>query len=86
MLRKVAIENNLSATAFLVPQADFYDLRWFTVRSEIRLCGHATLASAWLVFNRLNPELETVVFKTRFSGPLTVHRSSNGLSMDFPAR
>jgi PhzF family phenazine biosynthesis protein len=85
MLRKVAIENNLSATAFLVPQADFYDLRWFTVRSEIRLCGHATLASAWLVFNRLNPELETVVFKTRFSGPLTVHRDGSGLSMDFPA-
>ncbi len=85
MLRKVAAENNLFATAFLVPQNDSYDLRWFTVRREIRLCGHATLASAWLVFNRLNPGLEAVTFTTRFSGIVTVHRDGDGLSMDFPA-
>jgi PhzF family phenazine biosynthesis protein len=65
-LRKVAAENNLSATAFLVPGDQAYELRWFTRRCELRLCGHATLASGWVLLNRLHPSLETVRFLTRF--------------------
>jgi predicted PhzF superfamily epimerase YddE/YHI9 len=85
MLRKVAAENNLSATAFLVPRADHYELRWFAPRCEIRLCGHATLASAYVVLNILQLGLETVRFETRFSGMLTVCRNGDLFSMDFPA-
>lgn len=85
MLRKVAAENNLPATAFLVAQPGFYELRWFTPRCEIRLCGHATLASALVVCNYLQPGLETVLFETRFSGPITVRKHGSQFSMDFPA-
>ena len=85
LLRKVAAEKNLSATAFLVPRGNFYELRWFTRRCEIRLCGHATLASAYVVLNLLKPELENVRFETRFGGKLTVHKIADLFSMDFPA-
>lgn len=92
-LRKVATENNLSETAFFVPRqgpadghrAGGYDLRWFTPRSEVKLCGHATLASAYVVLSVLEPELDTVRFETRRSGTLTVRRDRELLSMDFPA-
>jgi PhzF family phenazine biosynthesis protein len=84
-LRKVAAENNLSATAFLVEVNDAYELRWFTPRCEIRLCGHATLAAAHVVLNVQQPTLYAVQFATRFSGILTVHRSDNFLHMDLPA-
>jgi PhzF family phenazine biosynthesis protein len=85
LLRKVAAENNLSETAFLVSRADGYDLRWFTPRSEVRLCGHATLASAFVVLCLLKPELDTVRFETRLSGTLTVRKDGEMFSMDFPA-
>jgi PhzF family phenazine biosynthesis protein len=84
-LRKVAAENNVSATAFLVSEGDDYDVRWFTPRCEIRLCGHATLASADVVFNVLETSREAVQFRTKFSGKLTVHEDNGSLSMDFPA-
>ena len=84
-LRKVAAENNLSETAFLVPRDDGYDLRWFTPRCEVRLCGHATLASAYVVLTMLQPGLEAVRFQTRVNGPLSVRNEGDSLSMDFPA-
>jgi PhzF family phenazine biosynthesis protein len=84
-LRKVAAENNLSETAFFVPNGSHYELRWFTPRGEVRLCGHATLASAYVVMNVLEPTLDTVQFETRHSGILTVHRDGGLFAMDFPA-
>jgi PhzF family phenazine biosynthesis protein len=84
-LRKVAAENNLPATAFLVPSADGYDLRWFTPLDEINLCGHGTLAAAAVVLQLQAPELEVVRFFTRFRGDLTVRKHGEFLLMDFPA-
>lgn len=85
LLRAVAAEINFSETAFLVPGGDHYELRWFTPRCEAKLCGHATLASAFVVFEFLQPELGLVRFETRFSGALTVSREGSLLAMDFPA-
>jgi predicted PhzF superfamily epimerase YddE/YHI9 len=85
LLRAVAAENNLSETAFFVPRGDCFELRWFTPRCEVRLCGHATLASAFVLLQILDPGLESVRFKTRFSGELSVYRDRHLLAMDFPA-
>ncbi|NEX93812.1 PhzF family phenazine biosynthesis protein [Caulobacter sp. 17J65-9] len=85
VLHALAAENNLSETAFLVPQGRDYRLRWFTPKVEVPLCGHATLASAAVVMERLEPGREAVVFATA-SGPLSVIRSGGGYVMDFPAR
>jgi len=86
VLQSIALENNLSETAFLVPfdgaEAD-YRLRWFTPGVEVALCGHATLAAAYVVFNHLMPELEAVRFTT-LSGILTVVRDGDRYRMDFP--
>jgi len=85
VLQNIAAENNLSETAFLVGRRADYDLRWFTPTLEIDLCGHATLASAFVIFNFLSPELAAVRFQTA-SGRLRVERSGELLGMDFPAR
>ena len=85
VLQSIAAENNLGATAFLVPEADGYRLRWFTPSVEMPLCGHGTLASAAVVMERLQPGREQVVFQSA-SGPLTVHRTGEGYRMNFPAR
>jgi PhzF family phenazine biosynthesis protein len=78
LMQKIANENNLAETAFLVWKAPGqYDLRWFTPESEVDLCGHATLASAWLIFEELDPELKQVCFDTR-SGTLVVDRGRDG--------
>jgi len=84
-LCKVAAENNLSETAFLVPAEDGHELRWFTPRCEVRLCGHATLASAHILLNLRQPQRDSVRFETRFHGTLTVKRHGEYLAMDFPA-
>jgi predicted PhzF superfamily epimerase YddE/YHI9 len=86
VMQKIANENNLAETAFLVRiAAGQYDLRWFTPESEVDLCGHATLASAWLVFDALDPELKQVSFATR-SGTLVVDRGHDGrLTMSLPS-
>ena len=84
-LQALAAENNLAETAFLVPDGDDYRLRWFTPTREVPLCGHATLASAAVVMERLQPGRERVVFHSA-SGPLTVTRRDGGYLMDFPAR
>lgn len=85
VLQEIAAENNLSETAFLVPEGVDYRLRWFTPTTEVPLCGHATLASAAVVMERLKPGRSMVVFHT-LSGPLTVNRTETGYVMDFPAR
>jgi predicted PhzF superfamily epimerase YddE/YHI9 len=84
MLQAVATENNLSDTAFFVRRGDHYELRWFTPRCEVRLCGHATLASAWVILQILEPESSSVRFETRSNGALTVYRDGDLLAMDFP--
>jgi predicted PhzF superfamily epimerase YddE/YHI9 len=84
LLRLVAAENNLSETAYFVPQANFYELRWFTPRCEVKLCGHATLASAFVIMQILAPKLNSVRFATRFSGALSACREDDLLAMAFP--
>jgi PhzF family phenazine biosynthesis protein len=85
VLQAIAAENNLAETAFLVREGDDYRLRWFTPTTEVPLCGHATLASAAVVMERLEPTRNRVVFHS-VSGPLTVNRANGGYVMDFPAR
>lgn len=85
VLQALAAENNLAETAFLVRDDQDYRIRWFTPTVEVPLCGHATLASAAVVLDRLEPGRATVVFKSA-SGPLAVRRSGKGYAMDFPAR
>jgi PhzF family phenazine biosynthesis protein len=84
-LQAIAAENNLAETAFLLRENGDYRLRWFTPATEVPLCGHATLASAAVVMERLEPGRTSVVFHSA-SGPLTVHRAGAGYVMDFPAR
>lgn len=84
-MQAIAAENNLAETAFLVSDGDDYRLRWFTPRVEVPLCGHATLASAAVVMERLEPARREVIFYSA-SGPLTVTRSDLGYRMNFPAR
>ncbi len=84
-LQAIAAENNLAETAFFVLDGRSYDLRWFTPTTEVDLCGHATLASGYIVMNHLTPGVDSVSFETR-SGELTVHRQGDLYSMDFPAR
>ncbi|MEM8590589.1 MAG: PhzF family phenazine biosynthesis protein [Pseudomonadota bacterium] len=85
VLQSIAAENNLSETAFLVPEGTGYRLRWFTPTTEVPLCGHATLASAYVVFEHFRPEAERVRFDTLRSGLLTITRGVEGLTMDLPA-
>jgi len=85
MLQSIALENNLSETAFIVPEGDGYRLRWFTPAIEVDLCGHATLATASLLLDRLEPARDNVSFETR-SGTLTVKRSDGMLAMNFPSK
>ncbi len=88
VLKAIAIENNLSETAFFVRQGDTFLLRWFTVLEEIDLCGHATLASAFVIFNHLGFTGDTIQFVTKKAGNLFVNRdrANNELTLDFPER
>ena len=85
IMQSIAAENNLSETAFFVPDDNGYHIRWFTPTSEVDLCGHATLASAYILFNILGHKKEKIVFKSK-SGPLTVMKDNDQLIMDFPAQ
>ena len=84
-MQAIAAENNVSETAFFVEAVDHYDLRWFTPTVEVELCGHATLATAHLLFDELDIGGEVVQFETR-SGRLTVSRDGDLLVMSFPAQ
>ncbi len=82
-MQAIAAENNLSETAFIVREEKGWRIRWFTPVTEVRLCGHATLASAWVMFNHLDPDSDKVIFDSQ-SGPLTVTRHDGLLTLDFP--
>lgn len=89
LMMNIAMENNLAETAFFVPLSDSekkadYHIRWFTPAAEINLCGHATLASAWVLFNELNFPKSTVVFNS-MSGLLKIKQEPGYLAMDFPS-
>ena len=85
VLQAIAQENNLSETAFFVTEENGYHIRWFTPVAEVDLCGHATLATAFVIFNYLEPSLSEVNFSS-MSGKLTVVRENELLSMDFPSQ
>ncbi len=82
-MMKLAMENNLSETAFVVKEGSGWHLRWFTPATEVELCGHATLASAFVILNYYEPENAAVRFDT-LSGPLTVTRKDSRYEMNFP--
>jgi PhzF family phenazine biosynthesis protein len=86
VMQAIAAENNLSETAFFVPEGEGYRLRWFTPATEVDLCGHATLASAYAIFRFLRPGLQRVVFSTEKAGRLSVTCEGELLALDFPAR
>ena len=83
LMQKIAIENNLSETAFAVREVDIYHLRWFTPGGEVDLCGHATLATGFTILRFYQPEWPEVRFHT-LSGELIVRRDGDLLAMDFP--
>ena len=83
VMQKIAAENNLAETAFFVPAGDGYHLRWFTPKVEVDLCGHATLASAYVVARILTPGTRTIRFDSK-SGPLHVSVDSEVIRLDFP--
>jgi len=84
-LQAIAMENNLAETAYMISKGNGqYDLRWFTPGAEVPLCGHATLATAHILYTELGETAETITFDT-MSGPLMVSRQENGYAMDFPA-
>lgn len=84
LMQTIAAENNLSETAFFVPAGNGYHIRWFTPTREVPLCGHATLASAWVIFAHFKPEACRIEFQSQ-SGPLAVEKLPDGwLELDFP--
>ncbi len=82
-MQKIALENNLSETAFIVPDGEGYHIRWFTPMIEVDLCGHATLATAHALFAEIGHPGDSVVFSSK-SGPLTVNKSGDSYIMNFP--
>jgi PhzF family phenazine biosynthesis protein len=85
LMQAIAQENNLSETSFFVKEGPGYRIRWFTPVAEVDLCGHATLATGFVIFNYLYPTISEVTFHSR-SGPLSVARKEELLSMDFPSQ
>ena len=85
VLQSIAAENNLSETAFLIKQNGFYELRWFTPAIEVELCGHATLASAFVLFEEAENTTEIINFKT-LSGMVSVTKENDLFYLDFPSR
>jgi len=85
LLQNIAMENNLAETAFYVPKDDGYEIRWFTPLVEVDLCGHATLAAAYILFYHENHPDTPIRFYSSRNGVLTVTKTTNGLQLDFPA-
>jgi PhzF family phenazine biosynthesis protein len=85
VMQAIALENNLSETAFFVPSENGFHIRWFTPKSEVDLCGHATLASAYVLFQILGYTQDTIEFDSR-SGPLRVTRQGDSFVLDFPSQ
>lgn len=85
-MQAIAAENNLSETAYFVPEGDGFALRWFTPAVEVDLCGHATLASAYVLYRHLGYGKDKVRFRTMKAGDLTVTPDGDRFALDFPAR
>ena len=83
IMQSIAVENNLSETAFVVKENDRYHIRWFTPKSEIDFCGHATLATAFILFNFYEQDTDTLIFCGQI-GEFTVHKSDELIRMEFP--
>ncbi len=84
VMQAIGNENNLAETAFLVPKETDFEIRWFTPTTEVDLCGHATLASAYVIFNLLNYKDTSIKFHSLRSGELIVTKDNNMFHMDFP--
>ena len=84
LMQKIALENNQSATAFFVKNENRYDIKWFTPKKEVMLCGHATLASAYIIFNYLDKTLDSIIFDSK-SGILSVNKDDKLISLNLPA-
>jgi PhzF family phenazine biosynthesis protein len=84
-MQDIAMENNLSETAFITRGNGEWLIRWFTPAAEVDLCGHATLASAFVVLKILEPQSDEVIFRSRVMGHLTVRKRGDLLELDFPA-
>lgn len=85
VMQSIAEENNLAETAFFVPSKKGFNIRWFTPNKEVKLCGHATLASAFVIFNILGYEADVVEFES-LSGVLSVSRNNELLTLNFPSQ
>jgi PhzF family phenazine biosynthesis protein len=85
LMQQIAAQNNLSETAYIVPQGKDYGIRWFTPTTEVSLCGHATLASAHVLFRHLGYQEEQIVFHSK-SGPLHVTKTGEKITLNFPAK
>lgn len=84
LMQKIALENNLSETAFYVKKSDHFEIRWFTPKSEVALCGHATLAAAFVLFDQEGYDKNEIIFSTVKSGNLMVTNQGDFLTLDFP--
>jgi len=84
VMQKIAMENNLSETAFFVPLENGFHIRWFTPVTEVNLCGHATLATSYVLFNHLNYREKEIVFESK-SGKLNVKKENDLIWLNFPA-
>lgn len=85
LMQSIAAENNLSETAFFVPDKDAFQLRWFTPKVEVKLCGHATLATAFVLFNELAYDKNEIIFQT-LSGQIMVSKEAEMLTLNFPSQ
>lgn len=85
ILKKIAMENNLAETAFYIKRGDGYEIRWFTPAMEVDLCGHATLATAYVLFNHEHYGGDQILFYTRKRGDLSVTKQNELLTLNFPA-
>ncbi|HJW17835.1 MAG TPA: PhzF family phenazine biosynthesis protein [Flavisolibacter sp.] len=86
LMQKIAMENNLSETAFIVKEDEVYQIRWFTPENEVDLCGHATLASAYVIKNFIEPHIAEIQFSTQKAGTLKASAKEGVYTLDFPAR
>lgn len=84
LMQKIALENNLAETAFFVKKDDIYEIRWFTPTIEVNLCGHATLASSFVIFNCLGETSNVIKLHSHRSGDLSVEKQGDVLVLDFP--
>lgn len=84
IMQNIAMENNLSETAFIVPEGDIFYIRYYTPLNEVELCGHATLASSFVLYNYYGQKGKTITFRTQKRGDLFIHLEEEVIVMDFP--